>query len=481
MPPARPRRRNPWRRSSARIAVRRHELAPAVENAQTIGVAVVGDGEVEPVGAHALCRRREVLADRLGVDAAEERIARRRAASATRVDRRADDLRDQESPAAPCIASARTARPGRTDRRQVDERGEARRGRARRGRASRRVRGNGGRRRRPSDLAGDRLVHLGRRAAAEGGLDLEAVVDAGIVARRDRDTGGEAEARHVVGDGGCRDRPVGEEDVDAGQRELLGGGGGELRREEARVVADGDAALAGARPPAEPPRRGRRDAAGSRRTCSLRRAGRASRRCRGGGSRSYGVAGRPPGREGRRGAARSEPIRSRKSEARAKRKPRRARASRSSGTRGATGSSRSLPRCSRMMPAALGVARRGARRHALRCGRRGRRDRSPSRGRPARASARPADVPVPLERGPAADLAVLLAEGRPPERRDRRAPSPRARPPPWTGARARGTRGRRPAASPGDRPARTSSGAGACRCGSRPRGRPGRSARARSG
>ena len=72
-----------------------------------------------------------------------------------------------------------------------------------------------------SDLPRDRLVDLGRRASAEVRLDLEAVVGARVVARRDRDAAREAEPPHVVGDGG--------------RRESGGPRGGRRRRSRARA------------------------------------------------------------------------------------------------------------------------------------------------------------------------------------------------------------------------------------------------------
>ena len=88
--------------------VRRDEPALRVEHAQPVGVAVLRDGEVEALGAHALGGGREVRADRLGVHAAEERVAlgaeRRRRARARPPER----ISATRVPAAPCIASART-------------------------------------------------------------------------------------------------------------------------------------------------------------------------------------------------------------------------------------------------------------------------------------------------------------------------------------------------------------------------------------
>ena len=105
--------------------VRRDEPALRVEHAQPIGVAVLRDGEVEAPRAHALRGGREVRGDRLGVHAAEERVARGAEGLDAQGARAArQDLGDQGA-RGPVHRVGEDGEPRRADRRDVDERGEA--------------------------------------------------------------------------------------------------------------------------------------------------------------------------------------------------------------------------------------------------------------------------------------------------------------------------------------------------------------------
>ena len=212
-------------------AMRRHERAVLVEHSEPVGVAVLGDCEVEPPGHDFPVSRVQVRPDRLGMDAAEERVA----LGAERDDAcRAgpDDVGDQ-GPRRAVDRVGENGEPGLADRGQIEERREPLAVR-RHEIDARDPTGPGGHGERPVRRPGDLLVELGRRAPAEVRLHLEAVVRRGIVAGRDRDPAGKPEPPDVVGHHGRGDGPVGQKNVDAGAGEDLGGFASQLRREEAR-------------------------------------------------------------------------------------------------------------------------------------------------------------------------------------------------------------------------------------------------------
>ena len=108
IPPLSPRLRKTCSSRSARTWCGDTKRPCGVEHAEPVGVAVVRDAEVEAPGAHAVGGGREVRADRLGMHAAEERVAlgaERRDAQRSRPPER---ISATSAPAAPCIASART-------------------------------------------------------------------------------------------------------------------------------------------------------------------------------------------------------------------------------------------------------------------------------------------------------------------------------------------------------------------------------------
>ena len=240
--------------------VRGDKAALRIEHSQPVGVAVLGDGQIEASAAHALGCGGEVRADRLGVHAAEERVAlgpKRRDAKATRAARK--DLRDQR-------ASGSVHRVGKDGELRRADRRDVHQGREPLAVGGLQIHhldatGARGARQRLVGLGGDRLVVLRRGASAEVSLDLEPVVPTGVVAGRDRDATLESEAAHVEGDRRRRNRLVREEDIDARLGEDLGRRPREFRGEESRVVPDHDAAaIAGARIQADEARRGGGDA-----------------------------------------------------------------------------------------------------------------------------------------------------------------------------------------------------------------------------
>ena len=415
-PPRAPRPRNAWRRSRPRIWCGETNRPRASSTPRRSASPSCATARSCPSARTRSRRRRQVRSDRLGVDAAEEGIAfgpeRSRA----------------ERPAAGEVRHERARRAVHG----VGEHGETRgadRARGRRappggrGTRSRRstsstVPGRAARRQRAVGLRGDGRVVAGRRASAEVRLDLEAVVLAGVVAGGDRDAPAQPQPSHVVRDGGRRNGAVGEENVDAGAGEDLGRGARELGRQEPRVVPDDDAAPV-ARSVARDveARHGRGDPAdlGERAVVGDD----AAPAVRAEGDRHRAAASAE--RDRRRASPRRSP--------RARETPRRGRI----GSRGTSGRRTGL-RCARpRVPpgrcrGAGGRSRRSRRAATRRASSRSAGWYARERGiaDPVEAvetgpSSRPADVPVAGLGGPAADLRVVLAEGRAPDRRHRAA------------------------------------------------------------
>ncbi len=102
--------------------VRRHEAPSRVQDAEPVGVAVLGHGEVEPLLPDDGGCGGEVLADRLGVHAAEERVARRPQPHDAK--RPPEQELRQERPGRPVHRVGGDREPARANRAQVDELGE---------------------------------------------------------------------------------------------------------------------------------------------------------------------------------------------------------------------------------------------------------------------------------------------------------------------------------------------------------------------